>query len=209
MKKIRIRDGAGTQAKILAAAERLFSEHGFSGTSIGKISKASGISDGLILHHYKTKDNLYRAVRERVASRYHLVLEKKGGLGPSEDGIGDMILQLFQTAFNYFKKNRAFHRISLWSYLEGKNDAVEKEAMITGKVADLVRAGQEAGILEDDLDPVTLLTMTVGSIHYWLRYRNQFKKMLKCTESLAELDERFQAQAAMLLRRGTVRKGDQ
>jgi len=209
MAKTRIRDGAGTQAKILNTAEKLFSENGFFGTSIGKISKESGVSDGLILHHYKTKDNLYKAVREQVANRYHLVLEKKGDSSPSEDNIGEMMLQLFQTAFNYFEKNRTFHRISLWSYLEGKNDTVEKETIITTKLADLIRAGQEAGILEDDFDPVTLLTMTVGSIHYWLRYRDQFKKMLNYIESPAELDENFQAQAAMLLRRSITRKGDQ
>jgi TetR/AcrR family transcriptional regulator len=208
MKTKIIRDGAGTQAKILDAAEKLFSENGFSGTSIGKISKESDISDGLILHHFKTKDNLYKAVRERVAARYQLVLEEKEGLSHSEDGIGKMMVELFQTAFNYFEKNRSFHRISLWSYLEGKTDTVEKEAMITGKLAELVRAGQEAGILEDDFDPVTLLTMTVGSIHYWLRYRDQFKKMLNYTESEAELDKRFQAQAAMLLKRSAERKED-
>lgn len=208
MKSVRIRDGASTQAKILDTAEKLFSDNGFSGTSIGKISKESGVSDGLILHHYKTKDNLYTAVRERVANRYNLVLNaKKKGTGSSMDGIGGLMLQLFQTAFGFFKKNRIYHRISLWSYLEGKTDVVEKEAVITGKLVEMVKAGQTAGLLEDDFDPVVLLTMTIGSIHYWLRYRSQFKKILHINDSLDNLDNRFLEQVARLLAR-SVKKGD-
>ncbi|MFH2129590.1 MAG: TetR/AcrR family transcriptional regulator [bacterium] len=207
MEKKRIRDGAGTQARILDAAERLFSERGFSGTSIGRISKASGISDGLILHHFKTKDNLYTAVRERVASRYNLVLAEKGGSAPGEGGLGGIMHRFFQTAFGFFSQNRTYHRISLWSYLEGKTDVVENEATITAKMVDLVRAAQTAGILEDDFDPTMLLTMAVGSIHYWLRYRTQFKKMLNYPESLADLDARFLEQSAALLMRGAIKKG--
>jgi len=204
MKKTRIRDGAGTQAKILKAAEKLFSENGFNGTSIGKISKESGISDGLILHHYKTKDNLYQAVREQVASRYQLVLQGETDSGSSGVGSEGTILQLFEAVFNFFKNNWTYHRISLWSYLEGKADVVENESVITGNMMDIVRDGQEAGVLADDFDPVVFLTMTGGAIYYWLRYRDQFKKILNYKESLAELDQRFIEQTAILLRRSVI-----
>ncbi len=117
-----------------------------------------------------------------------------------------MVFQLFRKAFGFFKNNRTYHRISLWSYLEGKTDVVENEAAITGKMVDLVRASQEAGILEDDFDPVVFLTMTVGSMHYWLRYRNQFKKILNYKESLAELDRRFVEQSATLLMRSAIKR---
>lgn len=203
----RIRDGAGTQAKILGAAEKLFSKTGFSGTSIGKISKASGISDGLILHHYKTKDKLYSAVRERVAERYNLVLEEQREFGPpSGDGLRDFFFQYFHRVFSFFKKNTTYHRISLWSYLEGKTRMVEKETELTADMVELVKAGQEIGVLADDFDPFVLLTMTIGSVHFWIRYRKQFKKVLGGRQSLSELDDKFVEQVAMLLMRGATTK---
>ncbi|MBU2643578.1 TetR/AcrR family transcriptional regulator [bacterium] len=208
MDKKRVRDGAGTQVRILDAAERLFSERGFSGTSIGRISKASGISDGLILHHFKTKDNLYTAVRERVASRYNLVLAGKSDPAQESAGLGGMMHRFFQTAFGFFKHNITYHRISLWSYLEGRTDVVDNEAEITARMVTLVRSAQEGCILEDDFDPVMLLAMAVGSIHYWLRYRTQFKKILNYSESLAELDDRFLDQSARLLIRGVIKQED-
>lgn len=206
--KRRIRDGEGTQAKILDTAEKMFSETGFAGTSIGKISKASGISQGLILHHFKTKTNLYSAVRERVANRYKHVLDNgKNVSGQSGQEIGLMMVSLVKTIFNYFKNDRTYHRISLWSYLEGKTDVIENEAKITKKMVGLVKTAQKMGIMQSDFDPETLLAMTIGSIHYWLRYRTQFKKILDSTKSIAELDERFIDQTAHLLMR-SVRERD-
>ena len=205
MKKKRIRDGAATQSTVLSTAERLFSERGFSGTSIGLISKESGISAGLILHHYKTKDALYQAVRERVADRYRLVLEdKRGDSDQTDSRLGETMLGLFQTALKFFRENETFHRISLWSFLEGKTDVAEKEAAITSQMAELVKAAQEGGLLQDDFDPVTLLTMTIGSIHYWLRYRDQFIKILGYDDSNDQLDSTFLSEASRILVRGTI-----
>lgn len=206
--KRRIRDGEGTQAKILDTAEKMFSETGFAGTSIGKISKASGISEGLILHHFKTKTNLYSAVRERVANRYKHVLDSGENVSdPSGPEIGAMMVSWVKTVFDYFKNDHTYHRISLWSYLEGKTDVIENEAKITNKMVGLVKTAQKMGIMQSDFDPETLLTMTIGSIHYWLRYRTQFQKILDSTKSIAELDERFIDQTTHLLMR-SVRKRD-
>ena len=68
------RDGEDTRQRVLAAATELFAEGGFAGTSLGAISKSCGISDGLILHHFQTKQGLYRQVLEDMAGRYARVL---------------------------------------------------------------------------------------------------------------------------------------
>ena len=207
MNKPRIRDGASTQAKILKSAEKLFSKNGYSGTSIGKISQVSGISDGLILHHYKSKDSLYAAVRERVAERYNQVLETQRESGyPSAEGVRDFFHRHFRSVFHFFKKNTTYHRISLWSYLEGRTRMVEKETELTADMVEVVKAGQEVGILADDFDLIVLLTLTIGAVHFWIRYRRQFKKILGHEASLEELDNKFVNQAAMLLMRGAVTK---
>ena len=64
------RDGASTKTVVLKAARQAFAARGFAGTSLAMISQACGISDGLILHHFKSKENLYRMVQEDLAAEY-------------------------------------------------------------------------------------------------------------------------------------------
>ncbi|MFI2426313.1 TetR/AcrR family transcriptional regulator [Streptomyces sp. NPDC018955] len=59
----------GTREQIVDAANRLFYQQGFEPTSFAMIAEAVGISRGNFYHHFKTKDEILRAVIEaRVAS---------------------------------------------------------------------------------------------------------------------------------------------
>ncbi len=186
--KERIRDKDSTVQKILSAAEEVFAKYGFNASSIKMISDKSGISDGLILYHYKTKKNLYKSVREKTAKRYGDVLEanlKMIGL-PKK-----MILQSIETVFKFCKNDKTYSRISLWSYLEGENDIVENEAKITGKIVEIGKWLQKQRILKKNVELIVLLTILIGSIHFWLRYRKQYIKMLNMGKTIDELDKIF------------------
>lgn len=50
--------GDETKRKILEAAERLFSEKGYDGASVGMIADAVGINKGLIYYHFKNKNDI-------------------------------------------------------------------------------------------------------------------------------------------------------
>lgn len=53
--------------RILAAAERLFSEHGFDATSTSRIAELAAVPKGLTFHYFPTKPDLLRAlVREHA-----------------------------------------------------------------------------------------------------------------------------------------------
>ena len=66
----RQRDKEQTVQDILKAAIDLFSQKGLHGTSLRDIEKASGVSKGLILHHFETKENLYAAVQDSLNQAY-------------------------------------------------------------------------------------------------------------------------------------------
>lgn len=57
-----MRDGSATKAKIEAAALELFAERGVNGTTIRRIKRAAGVSLGALYVHYRTKEELARAL---------------------------------------------------------------------------------------------------------------------------------------------------
>jgi AcrR family transcriptional regulator len=61
------RGDASGRERILAAAEELFAEHGFDGTSAARLARAADVPQGLIFYHFGTKQNLLlQLVRERA-----------------------------------------------------------------------------------------------------------------------------------------------
>ena len=54
-----------TIAQLLRAAEQLFTERSYAGTSIEDISRAAGVTRGALYHHFPSKAAVFRAVFER------------------------------------------------------------------------------------------------------------------------------------------------
>jgi AcrR family transcriptional regulator len=59
------RRAGGTKARILDAAERLFSEHGFAGTSVRAITAEAGVNLAAVHYHFGSKEAVIRAVFAR------------------------------------------------------------------------------------------------------------------------------------------------
>ncbi len=57
--------GIDTKDRIVSAAERLFAERGFAGTSLRTVTTKAGVNLAAIHYHFGTKDALLRAVFER------------------------------------------------------------------------------------------------------------------------------------------------
>jgi len=62
----RRRDRAAREREILAAAERIFGERGYQGTSMDDVAAAVGVSKPLIYQYYGSKDGLFLACLARL-----------------------------------------------------------------------------------------------------------------------------------------------
>jgi len=58
--------GARTAARILDAAEELFAEQGYEGTTVRQVAEVVGLREPSVYNHYPNKDGLYAAVLERA-----------------------------------------------------------------------------------------------------------------------------------------------
>ena len=186
----RIRDKDKTVQDILAAARRLFSERGLYGTSIRDIEDASGVSKGLILHHFGTKEDLYAAVQDQLAKEYidMMAAQRQKSSGDFQQ----MVASSIRNSFMHTKGNRDYHRISLWSYLEGKERNTELEQRFRMALITAMRIGQQSGLVRDDIDAFLMPFIIKGAIDYWIQKANLIHELTADEQNQGgDLDDRL------------------
>ena len=162
----RQRDKDQTIQDVLTAATRLFSQKGLHGTSIRNIEEASGVSKGLIMHHFQTKENLYAAVQDDLNRTY--ISWMAAQRETSQDSL-TVIENGIKGSLSYLKTNEAYRRIVLWSYLEGLERTTDLDKRFTSNLIEAMRSGQENGLVRDDVNAFVLPFIIRGAIDYWIR----------------------------------------
>ena len=162
----RQRDKAQTIQEVLTAATLLFSEKGLHGTSIRDIERASGVSKGLIMHHFETKENLYAAVQDHLNQLYIT------WMAAQRDASKDLLAAIktgINGSLDYLNSNEEYRRIVLWSYLEGQERTTELDKRFTANLIQAMQTGQESGLVRDDVKAFVLPFIIRGAIDYWIR----------------------------------------
>jgi len=88
MVQVNKRSGVKTKEKVLNAAVKVFSAHGYQGASIRAIAKIAGISIGGVYLYFRNKEELYlNQIKDRVGEQVLLTKEKVALAGSPEDGL--------------------------------------------------------------------------------------------------------------------------
>jgi AcrR family transcriptional regulator len=72
----RAAQGRATRGQLIAVATRLFTDHGYEGTSIEAVLSAAGVSRGALYHHFAGKEALFEAVVADVSDRVNIKLSE-------------------------------------------------------------------------------------------------------------------------------------
>ncbi len=106
-----------THEKILAAARKIFVEHGFAGASMGKIAKLAEVNHSLIFHHFGNKEKLWSAVKHSMAREREP--DKKSKLLPdTAQPYKDFLQELFSNCIRFYRNNPDIVRMINWQRLE-------------------------------------------------------------------------------------------
>ena len=175
-----------TRSRILDAAERVFSEHGVSRTSLGDVAHAAGVTRGAIYWHFKDKGDLFTAMVSRITLPMEAMVARSSDESV-EDPIGSLkkcaVSALMRTATDP-QVQRVFdvvtHKCEYLGEMAGVNNrvsAAQKGCVDRAEQAirNAIRRGQLPSSVNPRLAAICLDAMLYGLISNWLanpRYLN-------------------------------------
>lgn len=162
---------------ILERAEKHFSDHGFQGASLSAIARDCEIGNPGLLHHFPSKELLYRAVLEAQANEL---------MGRMEQGLqADQSLQHRLQAFiniqiAWMQARPAGFKLITRELLDNSERIEQAQTrpleVFLLQSLKLLNEGQSAGLVRSDICAVSLLTVILGSLNYAQIVRPTFNK---------------------------------
>lgn len=156
-----------TSDKILNAAQEEFLEKGFSGTSINDIGKKAGIHKSLIYHHFKNKEDLWKAVKSKLLTTHNeqTRLDDEFFRGTFEEFLTEYV----KYRFDFYDKNHAIARLIAWQRLENERENLEglHDSNWNSLVPQIIEF-QRHGRIRGDLDPemIEYIIMNVTTLPF-------------------------------------------
>jgi TetR/AcrR family fatty acid metabolism transcriptional regulator len=151
---------------ILHAAVRVFAEKGYHGCRIADVARGAGVAYGLVYHYFRNKDELLESV---FAEQWTILLAAlkaiQDGPGTADEkiaGVLGFVLDVYKTAPTAVRV--LILEVARTPKVLRSGSTPETFSISVGILADVVQAGQAAGELRDDVEPVVAATGILGAL---------------------------------------------
>jgi TetR/AcrR family transcriptional regulator len=189
-------DPAATRTAIMAAAETLFTERGFAGTSMRDIAIAADVGVSLIVHHFGSKEDLWDTIKQHRFANYATGQED---MLRTRAASADLLVESLRAYFRWLRDNPSFLRLMAWRDLERNVTLSEQETRLITLSRQRMREAREAGWFQADVDPDLALFAIFTMLEGWFSSakRSYFS-------DLEAEDERYFDTILALLRHGLI-----
>src|ERR1022692_1175821 len=142
--------------EILKAAMQLFANRGFHETSMSEVARSAGVSKALIFWHFKTKEELFMAVLNRLLEPYFIDFTEEAGALDEKS----QLLRLIELYLLFVRDNASSIRFFVAQLLHDEklsdgltNQVLELYEGYRNLLVDLIGRAQEKRLCKNDFPP--------------------------------------------------------
>jgi TetR/AcrR family fatty acid metabolism transcriptional regulator len=174
---------------ILEAAIRVFAQRGYHGARVSDIAAEAEIAYGLVYHYFKNKEEILRTIfEERWNAFLHVVDQIAERPGPAADklhSLAGLILYAYRRRPDWVKVLVfEIQRSSRFS----EPEQIRAVGRLFQSVTRVVRAGQQAGELRQDIDAQLVCLAFIGALETMIT--SQVLGVMRLPEEPAASDDR-------------------
>ena len=137
-----------TRAKVLAAARRLFSEHGYEGATIRDIAAAAGMSTGAVFANFTDKSDLFREIMATDLAALADTMREAASRGR---GVEDTLLKMFAAGYGFYKAQLPLARAAFSVSWTTQDGPALRGAPQVSQVLDLISEQLNLGVERGEL----------------------------------------------------------
>lgn len=169
------------QEQIIIAAEQLFAEKGFAGTSVRDIAQIAKVNVAMISYYFGSKEKLLAAIFQYRINATALHIESI----IADDKV-EPIQKIYGLIDHYTDKlfnNTCFHNLMLREQLMRDNNDELKEAIYESKarnyglISQIIAEGQKKGKFKKKIDISLMVSTMVGTANQIVFNQNFYKRM--------------------------------
>ncbi len=180
------------QVKIIEAAEKLFADNGFDGTSVRNIADEAGVNLAMISYYFGSKEKLLEALFAYRASGTTQVLESM--LQNKEFSPIEKVNVMIDYFIDKFHNQHCFHKIMMREQIAYQRTATSELIQEFKKrnqllVKQLIQEGQKTGDFNKNIDVPILMATLIGTVSHLVATQHFYREI----NNLQNMpDEQFQ-----------------
>ncbi len=153
-----------TRRRLLQAAIKLFSQHGYHAVAVDDIVATAKTNKRMVYHYFGSKDEIYQAAFHEVYKRIESV---EFSAVESTDTPRAQLTRLLESYFDFLDENTEFVRLLLWENLEkgrhiaSRQHPLDKNPFLV-RFRQIIEEGMTRGLFRADLDVTHLLIHFIG-----------------------------------------------
>jgi len=189
--------------KILDAAEEIFVNKGFSGSSMKSIAEKAHVAKSLLYHYFASKRELWEEVIHRRVSQARLpdrMIETVSSIvAEGLDAVRDK--KKHTTYFEFMKNNPQFVRMLAWLNAE-RVFPMDPPLEMRKQVIEKLKKLQDKGIFRNDIDPRMFVVCFMAICEMWFMSKDRISAWLGEDMNSDEMSEQYIDAAGKILLEG-------